>query len=378
MRVLGLMSGTKTDGVDAVLVRFSGRLDRPRWTILAEASVPYPAELRQRLVEVGQGLPISSAAWLDLSEAVSELQAAAAQACDPKGHAQLIGCHGQTLWHRPPDGLRRGASLQLLQGPLLATVLRRPVIVDFRAADLAAGGQGAPLVPPADAALLGRSSGWRGVLNLGGIANLTLIPPAQGPERQAPLQGWDCGPANSLLDLAVQHLSGGEQLYDEGGRWAARGQVAEALVQRWLQEPYLQQRPPKSTGRDVFGAADLKRRLGEMDQWHPADALATLTAFSAACVALGLNQHAQTAGRAIEVLVAGGGCRNATLMRELQWRCRGTSVRPLAHLGIGDAQREALAFALLAWWHQHRHPGNAPSVTGAQRPVVLGVRVDPA
>lgn len=367
MRVLGLMSGTSADGVDAVLVDLRGPCPHPRWRLLASVEHPYPQALRQRLIAVGQGQALSTGELLDLSEAVTEQQALAARACDPDGQAQLVGCHGQTVWHRPPADGRHGGSLQLLQGPGLAALLQRPVVFDFRAADLALGGQGAPLVPPADAALLGRGAGWRGVLNLGGIANITLIPPAAGPERQAPLRGWDCGPANSLIDLAVQQLSEGRLSHDAGGAWAARGCADEGLIQRWLQEPYLRQRPPKSTGREHFGASDLERRLAQMASLSPADRLATLTAFSAACVAQDLQQ------RPLELLVAGGGARNATLMGELRRRCRGTIVRPLAELGIGSQQREALAFALLAWWHQRRHCSNAPTVTGASARAVLGV-----
>lgn len=367
MRVLGLMSGTSADGVDAVLVDLRGPCHRPRWRLLASVERPYPPALRQRLIAVGQGEPLSTGELLELSEAVTEQQALAARACDPDGQAQLVGCHGQTVWHRPPAGGRRGGSLQLLQGPGLAALLQRPVVFDFRAGDLALGGQGAPLVPPADAALLGHGAGWRGVLNLGGIANITLIPPATGPERRAPLRGWDCGPANSLIDLAVQQLSDGRLSHDAGGAWAARGNADEGLIQRWLQEPYLRQRPPKSTGREQFGASDLERRLAAMAGLSPADRLATLTAFSAACVAQDLQP------RPLELLVAGGGARNSTLMAELQRRCQGTIVRPLADLGIGSQQREALAFALLAWWHQRRHCSNAPTVTGASARTVLGV-----
>ena len=372
MRVVGLMSGTSADGVDAVLVELNGRCSRPRWRIEAAASVPYPAELRDQLVQLGQGEPVSSGALLELSEAVTEQQALAARACDPQATAALVGCHGQTVWHRPPAAGRRGASLQLLQGPLLAALLQRPVVFDFRAADLALGGQGAPLVPPADAALLGSSDGWRAVLNLGGIANVTLIPPATGPDRHAPLQGWDCGPANSLIDLAVQRFSGGRQRCDMGGAWAASGKVDETVLRHWLQEPYLQQAPPKSTGRELFGRHDLERRLVAMADLSPADALATLTAFSAACVAQDLAPR-----KPLELLVSGGGACNTALMGELRRRCLGTIVRPLSELGIGPQQREALAFAVLAWWHQRGHCGNAPSVTGAARPTRLGVCAQP-
>ncbi|MEO1003060.1 MAG: anhydro-N-acetylmuramic acid kinase [Cyanobacteria bacterium J06638_7] len=382
MAVLGLMSGTSADGVDGVLAHFAGPRHRPRWRILASHSVPYPHHLRQELVAVGQGARRSSAELLDLAEAVTETQAAAARACDPRGRARLVGCHGQTIWHRPPGDGRRGASWQLLQAPLLAQLLQRPVVHDLRAADLALGGQGAPLVPAADEALLGRTGGWRAVLNLGGIANLTLIPPRSGPDRRQTVRGWDCGPANSLLDLAVSHFSGGRQSFDQDGAWAGRGWVHERTLQGWLQEPYFRQAGPKSTGRELFGQADLERRLEQLEQaaaqdgqpLKPADALASLTAFSAAVVA----QDLERGPRPVEMLVAGGGSRNPVLMAALRQRCTGVIVTPLAELGIAACQREALAFALLAWWHRHAHAGNAPSITGAQRPAVLGVWAEPA
>jgi anhydro-N-acetylmuramic acid kinase len=378
MRVLGLMSGTSADGVDAVLADFSGPPHRPRWRLLASAAIIYSPDLRRRLVALGQGEPLASAEILELAEALTEQQAEAARACDPHGQADLVGCHGQTVWHRPPAAGKRGASWQLLQGPLLAELLTTPVVFDFRSADLALGGQGAPLVPATDAALLGGIGGWRAVLNLGGIANITLLPPASGPDRDAPVRGWDCGPANTLLDLAVSQFSGGRLSFDADGAWARQGTVHEALVARWLQEPYFRQPPPKSTGRESFGGPDLERRLQELTQLTPhdrlaADALATLTAFTAAAVATDLNRKP----RPLEVLVAGGGCRNGVLMEQLRRRSRGLAVRPLQELGIADCQREALAFALLAWWHQRGHPGSLPSVTGARQAAVLGVRAEP-
>jgi anhydro-N-acetylmuramic acid kinase len=449
MRVLGLMSGTSADGVDAVLAEFHGSPCRPRWRRLASAALPYPIELQQRLLALGQGQPLAAADLLDLAEAVSEQQAAAARHCDPDGQAELIGCHGQTVWHRPPEARRRGASWQLLQGPLLAQLLERPVVFDFRANDLALGGQGAPLVPATDAALLGGIGGWRALLNLGGIANLTLLPPGCGPERGRPVLGWDCGPANTLLDLAVRRFSGGGLRFDADGAWAREGRCDEALLQRWLREDYFLLEPPKSTGRELFGQADLERRLADLGlpaganapgelavsgawldpaepgAWldpaaeHPAessaagptaaaspdppatpiaappdplsppeplspddrqlrqrqaDALATLSAFTAAVVAQDLDRGSKP----LELLVAGGGARNRLLMEELRRRCRGIRVRPLAELGIADSEREPLAFALLAWWRWRRHPGSLPSVTGAQRAALLGVVADPA
>lgn len=376
MRVLGLMSGTSADGIDAVVVSLQGRPARPRWRILASAHTPYPADLRERLVAVGQGIPQDAAALLSLAEELTEQQALAARACDPDGRAELVGCHGQTLWHRPPEGERRGASWQLLQGPLLAELLGRPVVFDFRSIDLALGGHGAPLVPATDAALLGRIGGWRALLNLGGIANLTLLPPPAGPDRTAPVLGWDCGPANTLLDLAVARFSGGRLSFDADGAWARQGRIDEERLQQWLREPYLQAAPPKSTGRELFGAADLERRLAELGEGvDPADALATLTAFTAAVVGQDLARPQRP--RPLELLVAGGGTRNGFLMEQLQRRCHGTAVLPLASQGIADDQREALAFALLAWWRHCGHPGSLPSVTGARRAAVLGVMALP-
>jgi anhydro-N-acetylmuramic acid kinase len=179
----------------------------------------------------------------------------------------------------------------------------------------------------------------------------------------------------------VGQFSGGQHSFDADGAWASQGQVDETLIEQWLLEPYLQQAPPKSTGRELFGAIDLQRRLQALEQaakgrgatLRPADALASLTAFTAAAVAQDLNRGP----RPLELLVAGGGARNRVLMQELARRCRGMAVRPLAALGIGDSEREALAFALLAWWNQLGHPGSLPSVTGARRAAVLGVCARP-
>ena len=378
MLCLGLMSGTSADGVDAVLARFKGAPDRPAWELLSHHHSPYPAALREELVRVGQGEPRPAAALLDLAEAVTEQQALAARGADPDQRAALIGCHGQTVWHRPPSGSRRGASWQLLQAPLLAQLLARPVVHDFRAADLALGGQGAPLVPRADAALIGAGDGWRGVLNLGGIANLTLIPPRCGPQQRAPVLGWDCGPANSLMDLAVEQFSDGQQLFDRNGAMAAAGRCDDAVIQRWLEEPYFQLSPPKSTGRECFGQEDLKRRLRELGTISAIDAVATLTGFTAAVVAQDLAQlQKRSSIQPMGLLVAGGGSRNPVLMRELQHRCRGIAVRESDQIGLAAEAREALVFALLAWWHHRGHPGNAPAITGATREACLGVRVRP-
>ena len=213
-----------------------------------------------------------------------------------------------------------------------------------------------------------------------------MLPPEGGPDRQAPIRGWDCGPANTLIDLAVQRFSDGELEFDADGAWARSGTVDEALLTTWLTEPYFQRPPPKSTGRELFGGDDLSRRLeslqarrsgkarpSESRAREQADALATLTAFTAAVVSAELDR----AARPLELLVAGGGARNGFLMEQLRRRCRGTEVSTLAEWGIEEHQREALAFALLAWWHGRNHPGALPSVTGAARGAVLGVCARP-
>ena len=383
MRVLGLMSGTSADGVDAVLAHFSGQPMSPSWTLIHSVSCPYPIDLRKQIVALAQGEAMPAGVVLDLAEAVTEQQAQAAEACDPDRSASLVGCHGQTIWHRPPEfnthgTTRRGSSWQMLQGPLLAHLLQRPVIHDFRAADLSLGGQGAPLVPMADAALMGRIKGWRALLNLGGIANITLIPPSTGPDQKRPVLGWDCGPANSLIDLAIEAFSQGRERCDRNGAMAALGRVMDEPLANWLREPYFHRRAPKSTGRELFGREDLKRRLTELQAALPEDQMATLTAFTAAVVAQDL-QHLSNVDLPlpIEMVVAGGGRRNGTLMRELRSRCLGLRVRPSDEVDLPCESREALVFALLAWWHHRSHPGNAPSITGARRSCVLGLRADP-
>lgn len=375
------MSGTSADGVDAVLADFQGRPAQPRWRIIRHRHCPYPDALRRKVVSAGQGEPLSAEAWLNLAEAITETQAKAVLSCDPNGESQLIGCHGQTLWHRPPQADQRGASWQVLQAPLLSQLTGRPVIHDFRAADLALGGQGAPLVPRADAALFGGTEGWRALLNLGGIANLTLIPPCCGPERQADVLGWDCGPANSLIDLAVSHFTDGKQTFDRDGAMAAAGSISEECITHWLKEPYFHRDPPKSTGRELFGLEDLNRRLQELNPGHSnaEDALATLTGFSAEVVGNELNRLMLRSGiRPLELVVAGGGRHNPTLMRELRKRCRGVRLVTSDTMDVPAETREALVFALLAWWHVRRYPANSPHITGAERETVLGVMVNPA
>ncbi|KGG13295.1 MULTISPECIES: anhydro-N-acetylmuramic acid kinase [Prochlorococcus] len=378
MYVLGLMSGTSADGVDASLVEFKGNPYRPKWRLVNSTYTPYSLNLREEIINCGQGLKLNSQRWLELAESITEFHALAARTCDPKGKAVIVGGHGQTVFHRPPCSSKRGASLQLLQAPLLATLLHKPVIYDFRAKDLALGGEGAPLVPLADKALLGRGLGWRGVLNIGGIANISLIPPRFGPDRDFPVLGWDCGPGNTLIDLAVQTVCRGKLTFDCNGLIASKGSPDLYLIEKWLEEPFFKKIPPKSTGRETFGLEDLDRRLTEMSQMTSNDLIATLTVFSACVIAQDLRSLYNTKSiLPIELFVAGGGAKNPFLMREIASRCHGIKVQTIDLIGIPVVAREAIAFALLAWWNVLNTPGSSSLTTGVSRPVVLGTKATP-
>ncbi len=240
MYVLGLMSGTSADGVDAALVSFTGKLSQPRWRLVNTFSIKYPSEIQKLIISVGQGSSLTSSEWLDLSETITEFHSFAAKNCDPDGMASVVGCHGQTVFHRPPNDLYKGATLQLIQAPLLAILLNKNIIFDFRSKDLALGGQGAPLSPFLDLSLIGRGTSWTGILNLGGIANLSLIPPKYGPNRNDDLLGWDCGPANSLIDLAIQKISRGKFTFDKNGSIASKGTSDLKVIEKWLSEDFFQ------------------------------------------------------------------------------------------------------------------------------------------
>ncbi len=234
MRVLGLMSGTSADGIDAVLVEFTGDPSKPKWEILNTSSYQYPASTKEKIIQVGQGLKMNSKDWFELAEEITELNAFAARTCDPDSTAEVIGCHGQTLFHRSVKKSKRGGSLQILLGPLLAKILDQVVIFDFRSKDIASGGHGAPLVALVDEALFGRVYGWRGVLNLGGIANLTIIPPKSGIDKTSECLGWDCGPANSLIDLSIEEITHSSSKFDHFGLLASRGRPKLNIIEKWL------------------------------------------------------------------------------------------------------------------------------------------------
>lgn len=378
MRVLGLMSGTSADGIDAVLVDFKGDPSKPKWKILNTASYEYPSSIREKIIQVGQGLTINSKEWFELAEEITELNALAARICDPNLTAEVVGCHGQTVFHRSVKKSKRGGSLQILLGPLLANILDRVVIFDFRSKDIASGGHGAPLVALVDQALVGRLYGWRGILNLGGIANLTIIPPKTGIDKTSECLGWDCGPANSLIDLAIKESTNSSLMFDENGSLASRGMPKVEIIDKWLRDPFFQLTPPRSTGREQFGSQDLQKRKNELGDISKEDLLSTLTTFTASIIAQDLDNLFRLRNiRLIELLVAGGGSRNLFLMRQIQKKCLGVHVRQITEIGIPSQYREALVFATLSWWNFLGKKVNPKYITGANKSILYGVRIDP-
>lgn len=365
MRVIGLMSGTSVDGIDAALVDISGSTDDLQATLITGETYPYPAELRDRILAVCAGASLSIADLAELDDAIATQFAQAALHIQTNQiPAVLIGSHGQTVFHRPPSD-RLGYSLQLGRGAEIAHQTKIATISNFRAADIAIGGQGAPLVPPIDAALLRHPIEHRCVQNIGGIGNVTYLPPAKAG---TPIRGWDTGPGNMLIDLAVQRFS--DQTYDRDGVWAASGTPNQELVDRWLQQDFFRQAPPKSTGREQFGKDYLDACLADASGLSQADILATLTELTAASIADSYQRFLPQ--RPDRVLIGGGGSRNTYLKQRLQSLLSSRIISTTDEAGLNADFKEAIAFAVLAYWRYHDLPGNLPEVTGAPKPVLLG------
>jgi len=361
---IGLMSGTSIDGVDAVLAE-----QMPGTAALQSrrhAHRSFPAALRAELLalnhsgpdELHRGALAANGLVRIYAELVHELLAGAGL---PAAGVRAIGAHGQTVRHRPGTFDGTGYTLQLMNGALLAELCGIDVVCDFRSRDVAAGGQGAPLVPAFHAACFGAPDVHRAVLNLGGIANLTLL------RADGEVLGFDTGPANVLMDGWCSRHQG--HAFDADGAWAAGGRVDVALLQRWLAEAYFDHPPPKSTGRDLFDMAWLDARLGTGAHRDPRDVMATLAELSARSVADALQRHAPAT---LELFVAGGGANNRHLLARLAAMLPGVRLQTSAALGVAPDQVEALAFAWLAQACLHRQPGNLPAVTGARGPRVLG------
>lgn len=375
MRIVGLMSGTSLDGVDAAVVELEGETPAEvAWSVRHACTVPYSAEQRERIhaaivsgtAESLCGIHAELGEWL--ADAVEQV---CGEAGVPLEELDAVGSHGQTVWHTPPAGERRGATFQLGDPATIAERIGCPVVADFRARDLAAGGHGAPLVPWVDQALFRSGKGARALQNVGGIANVTWVPPT-GDETSA--FAFDTGPGNALIDAAVVIATGGNLSFDEDGRLAARGAVDERLVIELLAHPFFSEEPPKSTGRETFGRPFVERLIEAVqpegdDEWL--SLVATLTELTARSIAEACRRWLMPRGL-VEMVVTGGGTFNATLVSRLEALLDPLPVRHGSVLGIDPSSKEALAFAVLAWAHLHGIPANVPAATGAAGPRLLG------
>jgi anhydro-N-acetylmuramic acid kinase len=354
----GLMSGTSMDGVDAALCAFE---DDRFVSVLELRHTPYADSLRDQLLKLQHGtggVGLRSIAALDQSVALAF--AGAAQAICAGRQVTAIGSHGQTVFH-DPDGLHN--SIQLGNPGLIAVRAGVPVVADFRRADIALGGQGAPLVPAFHQAVLGRADEARGVLNIGGIANLSVLPDGD----TEPVRGWDTGPGNALMDEWVQQHR--KQRFDANGEWASRGLVDEDLLYALQRDSYFTQPPPKSTGRGYFNLAWARARFRHLEHIDPANVQRTFCELTARTISDDVSRLAPLCRR---ILVCGGGARNGMLMSRLRELLAGRALELTDAHGLAAEAVEAAAFAWLAMRRSRGLSGNLPEVTGASRPAILG------
>lgn len=375
MKVLGVMSGTSLDGVDAALLEVGGESPETfSWRLLAFHSEGYRSRERDSIrstIESGGAAELTRLhAVLGERFACCALSCCARAGVAPESVA-AIGSHGQTVWHDPPAAGARGATLQLGDPATIAELTGIPVVSDFRTRDVAAGGHGAPLVPWPDRLLFSATGRPRALQNLGGMANVTWLPAAESSE---PVIAFDTGPGVVLIDTASELATEGRQTFDVDGELAAAGEVDEPLLAHLMEHPFLRQPPPRSTGREVFGSAFVQALVEERDprtrlDW--AHLIATLTAFTAASIADAYRRWLPSGGVS-EVLLAGGGALNPVLVGMIADRLGPSSVRDLSELGLDPGAREAACFAVLAWAHLHGIAANATTATGASGPRVLG------
>ncbi len=379
MVVAGVMSGTSADGIDVALVRISPAVEKPRLKLLAHHAVSYPAALRRAVLAGMDAKKTSTAELARLNWRLGMAYAETVRAAVEKHRIKidLVGCHGQTVYHQgksePYAGRRVACTWQLGEPALIAAEMRVPVVSNFRPADMAAGGQGAPLVPLLDYVLFADAKRTRVLQNIGGIGNLTAIPAGGRP---SDLVAFDTGPGNMVIDALMEQLFG--KKYDRDGRVASRGRVLEPVIRNILHERYFAAKPPKSAGREEFGAAFAAQFAEACSKagGKPEDAVATATALTVESIALGFERFVAPRNKtdAVDYIVSGGGAHNATLMKMLRARLEplGCKVLVTDALGVPSQAKEAVAFALLAWQTWHKLPGNVPAATGAKRDVVLG------
>lgn len=370
---VGLMSGTSADSIDAACVRIEGAPPRLDWELLSFAVTDIPEELRRDIFRAFRPETGTVDLLCQLNFTLGEAFAAAALAAIEKAglrpeQVDFIGSHGQTVWHIPPNsGLGVPSTLQLGNPAVIAQRTGVTVVSDFRSRDMAAGGQGAPLVPFVDALLLTDEKKARAVQNIGGIGNVTFLPAGGRGEAF----GFDTGPGNMLLDRAAEVLTEGRLRCDLDGKLALAGTVREELVQKWMEEePYFAMVPPKSTGRELFGVQRLGGYLEDLKDASKEDVLATLTAFTARSIADAYRRFLPVLPD--EVLLCGGGARNPAIRKLLQDELPSSRVGVTEDAGLPGDSKEAVAFAVMGYETMCRRPGNLPAATGASGPVILG------
>jgi anhydro-N-acetylmuramic acid kinase len=391
MNVAGVMSGTSADGVDVAIVRIApgseskktkgprSAIANPKLTLLAHEGFPYPAVLRRAVLASMNAASIATAELARLNWRLGIAYAEAVRRTLQRHRIKLdlIGCHGQTIYHQGRAmsyaGRRFACTWQLGEPAVISSAIRVPVVSNFRPADMLAGGQGAPLVPLLDYVQFANAKRGRVLQNIGGIANLTAIPASS---TRANLIAFDTGPGNMVIDALAQKLF--NKPFDRNGDLAARGVVVQSALSFSLRNPYFRAAPPRSTGREQFGReyADRFLALCQRQSEKPEDALATATAFTAETIARGYEEFVRPKMKAgpVDYIVSGGGARNVTLMGMLADRLTplGCELSASAEFGLPVEAKEAAAFALLAWHTWNHLPGNMPAATGATRPVIVG------
>jgi anhydro-N-acetylmuramic acid kinase len=380
MLVLGLMSGTSADGIDVALAEISGAPPRLKSNLLAHAAFQLPGPVRREILRVAEQASISAGDLSQLNFRLGQVFAQAAlNACrkfrvDIRKIA-LIGSHGQTVFHhgRPTTypGHSTASTLQIGEASIIAAHTGVTTVADFRPADIAAGGQGAPLVPFADYVLYRHETLGRVSLNLGGIANITVIPARAKPTQ---VLAFDTGPANMLIDALVRHFTKGRQQFDQDAGLATQGRGIPGLLNDLMRDPYLKLSPPKSTGREYYGSAYLHKILvlGRRHRAKPNDLIRAATIFAALSIVDALHRFVLPKHKIHQLIVSGGGANNPLMLAQVAAALRAIEIVPSSQLGVAEDAKEAYAFALLAYETWHQRTSNIPSATGARKAAILG------
>jgi anhydro-N-acetylmuramic acid kinase len=372
---LGIMSGTSADGIDVALVRISDRAAKLENFV----ALPFPARVRNAILRLGEGRAttgeISQLNFL-LGEAFAEAALAACRKFRVRpSQITLIGSHGQTVFHQGAPtrfcGRRVASTLQIGEPSVIAARTRITTVGDFRPADMAAGGQGAPLVPFVDHMLYRDARIGRAALNIGGIANVTVIPRAAGI---GDVFAFDIGPGNMVIDALVRHFTRGRKAFDRNAEMAGRGKVLPGLLEAFLQDRYFLKPPPKTAGREQYGEAYVRRVLAhrEARRARAEDVIRTATILTALSIVDAFHRFVLERAKVSELIVSGGGAHNPLLMAQIEAGLPGIRLSTSDEFGVPGDAKEAFAFALLGWETLHRRPANVPGATGARRAVVLG------